>query len=51
MSLTQAKKQYDAMLKSGELLELFPMLTGDWQEDKEVFLDMFYLNDDILSED
>lgn len=51
MSLKQAKKEYEQMKKSGDLQDLFPMLSGNWQEDKEFFTDMFYLNNDALHED
>mgnify|MGYP006440956161 CR=1 FL=1 len=48
MSLRQAKKSYDSLLKSGDLLEMFPNLTGSWKEDKEEFIEMYNLNNDIL---
>lgn len=51
MSLEQAKKEYQSLLDSGSLDELFPMLTGDWEKDKDLFVDMFILNKDIFGED
>lgn len=51
MSLKQAREEYERMKKSGDLEDMFPMLCGDWEEDKEFFLDMFYLNNDALHED
>lgn len=32
------RKLYDSLLKNGELLELFPDFTGDWEEDKKAFI-------------
>lgn len=50
MSLKQIRKSYNQMLSSGELLEMFPMLEGSWKEDKESFIEMYNMNNDILSE-
>jgi len=29
---------YNSMLESGELLEVFPTLTGKWEKDKKSFI-------------
>ena len=29
------KKEYEALLESGDLLVMFPWLKGSWEEDKE----------------
>ena len=50
MSLNKAKQTYNVLLKSGDLLELFPDLCGLWSKDKEEFLEMFELNTDIIGE-
>jgi hypothetical protein len=36
-----ARRQYNILLKSGDLLELYPELTGKWSKDKEVFTELF----------
>lgn len=33
----KAKNEYDELLKNGELLELYPDLSGSWQKDKNSF--------------
>ena len=33
----KAKNEYDELLKNGELLELYPDLSGSWQKDKKSF--------------
>lgn len=33
-----AKKEYDYLLESGTLLELFPGLKGNWEKDKKFFV-------------
>ena len=45
----EAKKEYDLLLKTGELLEAFPFLTGEWQKDKEEFIESYLLNLDIIN--
>jgi len=35
------KEMYDSMLKSGDLLELFPEMTGDWETDKSFCKDHY----------
>lgn len=51
MSLKQAREEYQSLLDSGDLNELFPMLCGDWQKDKDLFIEMFMLNRNIFEED
>lgn len=48
MSKKEAKLIYETMLASGELLELFPDLTGDWSKDKKHFMSQYDLNEDFL---
>lgn len=40
----QIKKEYDLMLKNGDLLEMFPHATGVWDKDKDFFIQMFNSN-------
>ena len=30
------KEEYDQLLKSGMFFELYPELSGNWEEDKEI---------------
>lgn len=39
-----AKKQYNTLLESGDLFELYPGLTGEWEKDKKIFVDYYELN-------
>lgn len=50
MSLKKIKEEYTKLLVSGDLLEMFPQLTGRWQDDKEYFEEMYCLNNNILGE-
>jgi len=43
-----AKATYDNLKEKGELLEMFPTLYGNWEDDKEDFTEMFKLNIDII---
>lgn len=44
----KAKKLYNELLNSGELLDMFPQFEGDWIEDREEFNQMYELNKDIF---
>jgi hypothetical protein len=44
----RAKKLYDSLLKSGELLDMFPHFEGDWREDREEFNQMYELNKNLF---
>lgn len=46
--MTEAKKEYDAMLNSGDLEILFPDMTGDWEKDKKRFIRNYNKNQEIL---
>lgn len=32
-----AKKEYNILLESGDLLDIFPELSGEWNSDKVIF--------------
>ena len=34
----KAKKEYEVFLKNGELLDIFPELSGSWKVDKKITL-------------
>lgn len=42
--------QYNSLLKSGELFELFPKLSGIWEKDKQHFHKLFLKTDKMVSE-
>lgn len=46
-----AKEEYNKLLGSGELFELFPDLSGIWEEDRRVFQKNWEDNQDILNMD
>ena len=38
--MSEHKKLYDQLLKSGDLYEVFPDSTGDWSKDKKGFIEL-----------
>lgn len=40
----KAKREYNALLSNGELLELYPELSGSWREDKDKFTSLWEQN-------
>lgn len=36
--MNRYKMLYDSMLESGELKEVSPKMTGDWEKDKKLFI-------------
>lgn len=49
MPIKEAKSLYYAMLDSGDLLDLYPNLTGDWEKDERQFLRDYELNNRIMN--
>ena len=53
----KAKKQYNLLLKEGMLLDMYDNLSGNWEDDKKRFLDLyeteqFYTNNiEIIDEE
>jgi len=45
-----AKKEYEALLKSGDLQELYKGLSGNWEQDKSTFVEMYDLNIKAIKE-
>lgn len=39
-----ALKQYNLLLNTGDLLEMYPQLVGKWKEDKDTFTDLYEEN-------
>lgn len=48
--MTTLKKVYDEFLKSGDLLELFPQMTGVWNKDKFLFQEQYEENIKSITE-
>lgn len=42
--MKKAKVQYDYLIESGDLLEMFPDYTGNWNKDKKDFLKHYESN-------
>lgn len=42
------KKLYDTMLDSGDLLDLFPTLSGVWEKDEQQFIEEQTAIEDLL---
>lgn len=36
--MSRFKKLYESMLKTGELQEVFPLMSGNWEKDKNRFV-------------
>lgn len=45
-----AKSEYEMLLDLGELKELYPSLTGIWEEDEDIFNLLWQSNQDILKD-
>lgn len=39
-----AERQYNMLLANGDLLDLYPGLTGEWNKDKKVFAELYEMN-------
>jgi hypothetical protein len=50
MSMREMKSIYDSLLESGDLLEMFPGLTGEWTKDKTDFKRQYDINSQALIE-
>ena len=50
MSNSEAKAFYDAMLESGDFKDMFPNLSGVWEKDKNIFIQNYQLNEDLLND-
>lgn len=48
---TEALKEYNSLLTSGELSQLFPELKGNWEQDKKIFIAQYEDNQKLLSGD
>jgi len=44
----KVKEQYDDLLNSGDLLEMFPHLSGIWTKDKLEFIKIYEQNQEII---
>ena len=44
----QIKNEYDVLLRSGDLMEMYPGLQGSWQKDKKAFTQLWEQNRDAL---
>lgn len=50
MSMREMKSIYESFLESGDLLDMFPGLTGDWSKDKKDFKRQYDMNNQALFE-
>lgn len=48
MSESEIKNLYDSLVKSGDLEDVFPDLTGDWMKDKKKFIVEYEKNQEML---
>lgn len=47
MNIRATKTVYNKLVKSGELLDMFPTMTGIWESDKDDFMLMYNQNDEL----
>lgn len=50
MSMREMKSIYESLLESGDLLDMFPGLSGDWAKDKKDFKRQYDMNNQALIE-
>jgi hypothetical protein len=50
MSMREMKSIYESLRDSGDLLDMFPGLTGDWIKDKRDFKRQYDINNQALIE-
>lgn len=49
MSVREAKAIYESLLENGELHIMFPKATGEWETDKEKFIEAYNKNMEAIS--
>ncbi len=42
------KKEYNVLLEGGELLEMYPELSGSWEKDEKVFTSIWEKNQEAI---
>ena len=47
----KAKQEYDVLVESGELLELYPELSGSWRKDKKSFTEIWEKNLEAINDE
>jgi hypothetical protein len=45
------KAEYEVLIQTEELLEMFPEMKGDWKSDKKEFSRYYEMNEEILNLD
>lgn len=50
MSVREARSIYDSLLKSGDLFDFYPNLTGVWIEDKKEFIKQYNTTQKLLED-
>lgn len=50
MSASEIKKWYESLLESGDLLTMFPGLTGKWEKDKKDFTYQYNTTELLLND-
>lgn len=46
----KARREYNVLLENGELLELYPELSGSWSKDGKLFTSLWEQNRDAIME-
>jgi hypothetical protein len=45
-----AKGEYEVLLKSGDLLTMYPGFSGEWEEDERIFTRLWEQNQELFKE-
>lgn len=48
MSENEIKSLYDSLIKSGDLLDVYPDMTGEWEQDRKKFEREYETNERML---
>jgi len=46
--MNEAQTQYNALLASGDLKDMFPGMKGNWEQDGKVFTELWRQNNEII---
>ena len=49
--MNEIEKEYSLLLNSGELTQMFPTFSGEWDKDKKIFTKYFEENQKIFNQD
>lgn len=51
MSQHEMKAIYQSLLDSGDLMVMFPDLSGEWEQDEAQFSQLYDMNEQVIEDD